>query len=219
MTADLPRVRAGFAERDAAVSRLGEAYAAGCLDDAEYQERSDRAVSARFCDELDGLVGDLPHLPVGPADGAPSALRPATGQVGGSVNLVAVLGGVERQGDWQVPSRVGAFSLFGGVELDLRRSVWPADGAVRVVCGIIMAGATIKVPEGVRVVNDVVAILGGVETKGLRPERTGPVLQIGGVVVMAGLSVVGPDSPEWLSDEERRSRRRAESRQRRRLGR
>lgn len=208
MTADLPRVRVGFAERDAVVSHLGEAYAVGYLDDAEFQERSDRAVSARFRDELEGLLDDLPNLPARSADAVTSALRPATGRVGGSVNLVALFGGVERQGDWQVPSRVGAFSLFGGVELDLRHSVWPADGVVRVVCAIMMAGATIKVPEGVRVINDVVAIMGGVDTKGLRSDRTGPVLQIGGVVVMAGLSVVGPDARERLSEEERRQERR-----------
>ncbi|WP_181833685.1 DUF1707 SHOCT-like domain-containing protein [Acidipropionibacterium virtanenii] len=219
MTADLPRVRAGFADRDATVSRLGDAYAAGYLQDAEYQERSDRAVSAKFRDELDPLVTDLPEqLRDHPLESAPPAVRVSDSGVGRRENMIAVFSGASRQGDWIAPSRVGAYALCGGLELDLRDSIWPAEGTVRVSCALVMGGAAIKVPEGVRVVNHLVPVMGGVDTKGLRASRTGPVLELNGIVLMGGLGIYGPDAEEWYSDQERRHQRHEERRQRR-LGR
>lgn len=216
MTADLPRVRAGFADRDATVSRLGDAYAAGYLQDAEYQERSDRAVAARFRDELDALVTDLPEqLRDQPSEAALPALRVSESGVGRRENMIAVFSGAGRQGDWIAPSRIGAYALCGGLELDLRDSIWPADSTVRVSCAVVMGGAAVKVPEGVRVLNNVVPVMGGVDTKGLRASRTGPVLELNGMVLMGGLAVYGPDAEEWYSDQERRQLRREERRQRR----
>lgn len=216
MTADLPRVRAGFADRDTAISRLGDAYAAGYLQDAEYQDRSDRAVAARFRDELDALVADLPEqLREQPAEAALPALRVSQAGVGRRETMIALLSGAARQGDWIAPSTVGAYALFDGLDLDLRDSIWPAEGSVRVSCIIVMGGASIRVPEGVRVLSNLVPVMGGVDTKGLRASRTGPVLELNGFVLMGGVSVLGPDAAEWYTDEERRAMRRQERRQRR----
>lgn len=202
MTADEPRIRAGFADRDATLSRLGDAYAAGYLDQHEFDERSSRATTARFRDDLVALTGDLPRaLAVPEQDAAVPATRLRVGELDTAVsheNIVAVFGGANRDADWIAPSTASLYSVFGGVELNLCYCVWPADGHIAVTCFIAFGGAEIRVPEGVRVVNHVVPVFGGVGTEGLRPARTGPVLELTGVVLFGGISVVGPDGHRGL---------------------
>ncbi len=56
-----PPLRIGDAEREAAVRELGEHYAAGRLDAAEYEERTTAAYAARTADDLTPLFADLPR--------------------------------------------------------------------------------------------------------------------------------------------------------------
>lgn len=56
-------IRIGDAERDRAVSLLGEHFAAGRLDRAEYTDRADLALQAKLSSELDALFVDLPADP------------------------------------------------------------------------------------------------------------------------------------------------------------
>lgn len=56
-----PAFRVGDAERDAAVSALGEHFAAGRLSKDEFDERSGRAWAARYADDIDELFTDLPQ--------------------------------------------------------------------------------------------------------------------------------------------------------------
>lgn len=65
------QLRIGDGERDAAVSALGEHYAAGRLTQEEYDERSGAAWSARTNAQLWPLFADLPPLV------APGTARPA----------------------------------------------------------------------------------------------------------------------------------------------
>lgn len=60
-------VRIGDAERDAALSALGDHFSAGRLTREELDERADRALRARFETDLRPLFADLP------AAGAPAA--------------------------------------------------------------------------------------------------------------------------------------------------
>jgi hypothetical protein len=57
-----PELRIGDQERDAAVSALGEHYAAGRLTKEEYDERSEVAWKARTNSDLAPLFRDLPPL-------------------------------------------------------------------------------------------------------------------------------------------------------------
>ncbi|WP_142104006.1 DUF1707 domain-containing protein [Pseudonocardia cypriaca] len=56
-----PSVRIGNVEREAAVRELGEHYAAGRLDAAEYEERTSAAYAARTAEDLAPLFVDLPR--------------------------------------------------------------------------------------------------------------------------------------------------------------
>ena len=53
-------IRIGDAERDEALDTLGDHFAAGRLTREEFDERSERALGARFDSELEPLFGDLP---------------------------------------------------------------------------------------------------------------------------------------------------------------
>jgi hypothetical protein len=55
-------IRVGDAEREVAVSALGDHYAAGRLTKEEYDERSDRAYAARTDADLRPLFADLPPV-------------------------------------------------------------------------------------------------------------------------------------------------------------
>ena len=76
---DPATVRVGDAERNAAVTALGEHMATGRLDLDEYGTRSAVANTARTVGDLQGLFADLPapHPPLPGAEVAPLASRPA----------------------------------------------------------------------------------------------------------------------------------------------
>jgi hypothetical protein len=57
-----PEMRIGDAEREAAVTALGEHYAAGRLTKEEYDERAAKAYTARTSSDLRPLFFDLPGL-------------------------------------------------------------------------------------------------------------------------------------------------------------
>ena len=59
-------VRIGDAERDEALDKLGEHFAAGRLTREELDERTDQAIGARFDSDLEQIFRDLP-------DNAPAA--------------------------------------------------------------------------------------------------------------------------------------------------
>ncbi|NUR09065.1 MAG: DUF1707 domain-containing protein [Nocardioidaceae bacterium] len=56
-----PEMRIGDSEREAAVSSLGEHFAAGRLTKEEYDERSEQAWAARTASQLYPLFADLPR--------------------------------------------------------------------------------------------------------------------------------------------------------------
>jgi hypothetical protein len=56
-----PDLRVSDAERDAVVTELGEHFQQGRLDQAEFDERMTKALSARTGRDLDGLLADLPQ--------------------------------------------------------------------------------------------------------------------------------------------------------------
>lgn len=65
------RIRAGAADRAAALHRLGTHLAEGRLTVDEYDGRSAAAARAVHLDELDALFGDLPWPSVEPAEPEP----------------------------------------------------------------------------------------------------------------------------------------------------
>jgi Domain of unknown function (DUF1707) len=63
-------LRVSDADRQAVADRLGEHFAEGRLDQAEFDERAGRAMSAKTRADLSGLFDDLPDANVRPQAGA-----------------------------------------------------------------------------------------------------------------------------------------------------
>lgn len=80
-----------------------------------------------------------------------------------------------------------ASAMFGGADLDLRDAV-VEDGAVIDVF-TFAGGIDLKVPEDVRVVNQVTALLGGVGDKTKTTDPQGPRLYLRGQVLLGGIDV------------------------------
>ncbi len=57
-----PNMRIGDAERNQIAEQLSKHYSDGRLDAAEFQERLDKAMSAKTRSDLSGLLADLPSL-------------------------------------------------------------------------------------------------------------------------------------------------------------
>ena len=68
-------MRVSDAERQAVTDRLAEHFSSGRLDQAEFDERVGRAMSAKTRADLNGLFDDLPGT------GAPAATDHAAGQL------------------------------------------------------------------------------------------------------------------------------------------
>ncbi|MER5428312.1 DUF1707 domain-containing protein [Streptomyces sp. NPDC002588] len=96
-------------DRDAAVRRLQEAYAAGHISHEELDERLHRALTAGTDSELGSVLASLPALPA---------------ENGDTTSTIAAAGGrITRGGAWRVPRILKVTSAFGRVHLDLSRAV------------------------------------------------------------------------------------------------
>ena len=75
-------MRVSDAERQAVTDRLAEHFASGRLDQAEFDERSTRAMNAKTRADLNGLFDDLPESGM-PGMGQPGTGLPETGAPAG----------------------------------------------------------------------------------------------------------------------------------------
>ena len=71
------RIRVTHGERETTAEELRVAYAVGCLDDDELEDRIGRAYAAKTRGQLTALVYDLPAVPVSAGAGHGEATGPA----------------------------------------------------------------------------------------------------------------------------------------------
>ncbi len=157
------RLRAGDTDRDAILQVLQQAHAEGRLTVEELGERQDTALRATYTDQFGELVEDLP-----------GGRELATGVASGVVPRPAVhlpVSGVPERTTWSVMSGRSVdiepgtrhyrnFAWWGGDDIDLTRAMGPG-AVVTLELPAVMAGHNIYVPEGVRVVDDSMAIMAG----------------------------------------------------------
>jgi hypothetical protein len=126
MTADppsSPALRASDADRDRVTELLRAAVADGRLDQAEFNERLDAALTARTIDALAPLTADLIAAPgregalVLPRAGTPA--EPAAELV----TISGKHGSVRRDGRWTLPHRLALRTAWCDVMLDLTSAV------------------------------------------------------------------------------------------------
>lgn len=153
------RYRAGDADRDRILTLLQDAYEAGRLGFDELGERQEQALRSRFTDELAPLVADLPGAGDDPA--LPTTRHGAVPETAAnpSITTVTVMSGRDVLVESGV-REVTDFAWWGGNNYDLRDALGPGR-TVTLNLHAIMAGSDIHVPEGVRVIDQSLAIMAG----------------------------------------------------------
>ena len=157
------RVRAGDADRDAVLEILQQAHAEGRLSIDELGERQDRVLRATYMDQFDDLVDDLPGgrglRTTEPEGLAPRRPAPVPGRGQPERTTVTFLSGREVTIESGTRSYTN-FAWWGGDHIDLSSAMGPGV-VVELHLHAIMAGHDIYVPEGVRVVDESIAIMAG----------------------------------------------------------
>jgi len=118
-----PALRASDADRDRVIELLRAAVADGRLDQDEFEERLDAALTARTIEALVPLTADLIAAPgSGGALTQPLAGTPA----GPAADLITISerhGSVRRDGRWTLPHRLALRTAWCDVMLDLTSAV------------------------------------------------------------------------------------------------
>lgn len=179
------------------MQHLQNAFARDQLTLAEFDERMELARTAGNDRELAVLLADVPGheqtAMVLARDQLPTAPARATAMVpaGKPEQLVAIFGGVEREGRWTPAPQTRAIAVFGGIELDFCE-VDLAPGSVTVVdCFALCGGVEIEVPADVHVEVGGTGFLGAFATRGRAdaPPPGAPVVRVVGLAVMGGVEI------------------------------
>lgn len=181
------RLRASDADREQAADVLSTALAEGRLTVAEHSERLDAIYQVKTQAEIVPLLDDLPAQSVTLAPAPSTGLEPARG---GRHNIVAILGGASRSGNWHVEPNMSLVTILGGAELDFRDVQLPAR-EIRLNCTCVFGGVEITVPPEMRVVDSGWAIFGARDIGSDAPESAdpnAPVLRLTGFTVFGGMA-------------------------------
>ena len=161
--AEQRRIRVGDAEREVTLTALQEAHAAGRLDLSELDERQTKVLRSRYVEDLLTVVADLPEGD-GLFSGAGLATvtqpaAPAQRLQGDSMTRLAFMGGHTTTPEKGVTS-LNNFCWWGGAEIDLTECMGP--GVVFTLTSFnVMGGTQVFVPEGVKVVDNTIPLMGG----------------------------------------------------------
>ncbi|HEU4630246.1 MAG TPA: DUF1707 domain-containing protein [Gemmatimonadaceae bacterium] len=218
-------------ERERVVQALATGYAEDRISLDEFEARLDRAYRSTSADQLAALLADMPAgVPaIGPTV-RPAAARPAAEAAAGAMPgpmphryeitadapergfAWAVMGGIERKGNWTLPRELKVRVLMGGAMLDLREARF-APGVTDIDVFALMGGVQVLVPPGVRVECSGAALMGGfsADTRDLASAPPGqPVVRLTGLAVWGGVEaqVRLPGETEKAYRKRRRQERR-----------
>jgi len=164
------------------VQRVQDAFAEGRLDDAEFDERTRAALTARTHAELDALLADLP---------APAGAVPVVPGRGPGRLAIALKSSVRRGGRWRVPERYTTVVYKGGGWLDLRAA--ELSGPVTTFLAVAYKSrVTILVPPNVRVEMTGFGVTQGPEYSedlGYRLPTDAPVVHVRGIAYKGTVEV------------------------------
>ena len=181
------RMRISDVDRHRVAEVLREAAGEGRLDMDELEER----LEATYAD-LVPITADLPgEVPGGAAPRpahVPAGNIPATRYD----TSLAIMGGSSRKGVWEVGATHTAFTLMGGVDIDLREARFTSRETV-INAYAIWGGIDIYVNANTRVIVDGVGIMGAFDQARdkVAPEvgPDSPVVRVTGLALMAGVTV------------------------------
>ncbi len=186
------RLRAGDADRDAVLQVLQQAHAEGRLSLEEMGERQDHVLRAKYLDQFADVVDDLPEGRdlVSADSGELAARRPAGPPARGAPERTTVTFMSGRDITIEPGTKhYTNFAWWGGDNIDLTTAMGPGV-VVTLELHAIMAGHDIYVPEGVRVVDESIAIMAGNDTdRAARGDGSNGTLILKGFLWWAGHDV------------------------------
>ena len=176
------------------IERLTAAFTRDELGLEEFEERLNRAYAADEVPALDALVHDLSaETQVLKTDGVAASAAPVPIPASaGARRAVAILGSVERRGQWAVTRSTAALAVLGSVVIDLREVALPA-GVTTIQVSAVLGSVEIIVPPSLAVDSDGSSILGsfeGVQRLPADPDPDLPVLRIQGRAVLGSIEVL-----------------------------
>lgn len=193
---DASQLRISDADRHRVAELLREAAGEGRLELDELDERLEATFAAKTYADLVPITVDLPVQPH--AQAAVPTRRTAPSSTTYESSL-ALLGSASRKGAWLVPERHTAFSMMGGVDLDLREATFAAR-EVTIVANTIMGAVDIVVDAHTVVVVDGVGLMGSFEQGRDRVEAQlspdSPVVRVTGFALMGAVTVVRKGPPK-----------------------
>lgn len=201
---DPSRLRVSDADRHRVGELLREAAGEGRLDIEELEERLEAAYAAKTYGDLAPLTADLP---VAQRPGVQPQLPPPapSGPLTRYNTSIAIMGGTDRTGMWEVGPSHTAVAIMGGVKIDLRSARFTSPETV-INAFAFWAGIDIYVNAGTRVVVEGIGVMGAFDhgrdkvAPQLGPDS--PLVRVNGLALMAGVTVTRRPMPG-----ERRSRR------------
>ena len=197
---DPSRMRVSDADRHKVAEVLREAAGEGRLDMAELDERLEATYAAKVYDDLLPIVADLPGAGSAvPEVVSPAHLarppRPGAVPTSGATRFdtsVALMGSQTRKGLWEIGATHNAFTLMGGIDLDLREAHLAAPEVV-ITANAIMGGIDIVVNQWTRVSVEGVGIMGDYSQARdkVAPEigPQSPLVRVKGLALMGGVTV------------------------------
>jgi Domain of unknown function (DUF1707) len=199
---DPAEMRISDDDRHRVAEVLRDAAGEGRLDLDELDERLEATYAAKVYGDLVPIVVDLPGHQLDEPKPTPPALRkhtaPAVGTASRYDRSLAIMGGQERKGVWEVGPTHTAFTLMGGIDLELREAVFAAPEVV-ITANAVMGGIDIYVNAHTKVVLEGVGIMGAFDQgrDKVEPELDGasPVVRVKGVALMAGVTVTRKPMP------------------------
>lgn len=196
---DPAQLRISDEDRHKVAELLRDAAGEGRIDLEELDERLEATYAARTYGDLVPITVDLPAHPR--EDRAVPARQNLPVTAGPFDSSFAILGGVSRKGAWLVPERHTAFTIMGGVDLDLREATFAARETV-IYANAVMGGIDIYVDARTHVIVEGVGIMGAFEQARdkVPAEITAdsPVVRVKGFALMAGVTVTRKGPPGQL---------------------
>ena len=193
---DPSQLRISDDDRHKVAELLRDAAGEGRLDLEELDERLEATYAAKTYGDLVPITIDLPAHPQEQRPPVrPRETLPATTSYDSSV---AIMGGCTRKGAWLVPERHQAFTLMGGVEIDLREATFSSRETV-IFANAVMGGIDIYVDARTHVIVEGVGIMGafdqGRDKVPAEVTADSPVVRVKGVALMAGVTVTRKGPP------------------------
>jgi uncharacterized protein DUF1707 len=195
---DPDQLRISDADRHKVAEVLRDAAGEGRLELDELDERLEATYAAKVYADLVPIVVDLPGNGLALPTATTPARQPAPGSAVRHESSFAIMGGQDRKGVWEVGATHTAFTLMGGIGIDLREAVFTTDEVV-ITANAVMGGIDIIVNAHTKVIIQGIGIMGGFDQGRDRVEPelddSSPVVRVKGIALMAGVTVVRKGMP------------------------